>query len=182
MKRTRRIGIPAACLLAAAVMADVGAGCGPSVLIPVSAAAGGPLGSDSAKSPMLEVLMRSSVPEPLVLGRTGVAYSGLLSALQQQAFAVATPWVERHAAGNSGWQILIELTQAEASYSRGRATVTLALRATLRTRIGNEHLSQTQTHCQQTAQVEAAAAAPIFQACLHDLNAELSRWLGGTEP
>jgi hypothetical protein len=158
----------------------VAASCGPSALISVGASATNP--SVSTQNPALQLLMRSSVPEPLGLGGTRVAYSGLVQALTQDVSAAAEPWVARHGNSGPGWQLLIELVKGDAGYHRGRATVNLALRATLRTQVGNEHLSQTQAHCQRTAEVAATEAGSVFQSCLADLGTELSRWLGGIEP
>lgn len=158
----------------------IGSGCAPTAIVPISPT----LVSEPAPAG-LELLFRSSLADPIRLRGSQVAYSRLHQALTQEIAGAAQPWVERHrerGQNSDGWQLLLRLTEAEATYHQGQATVTLALQATLRTRVGNQHLAQTQTHCQQSAVVTDTAASPVFAACLRDLRTELSRWLNGINP
>jgi hypothetical protein len=133
----------------------------------------------------LEILIRSSLADPVRLRGSRVAYSQLGLALTREISVAAQPWVARNrerGQKSDGWQLLLMLTEADASYRHGRARVSIALRATLRTRVGNQHLAQTQTYCQQTAEVAETGASTVFEACLHDLRTELLRWLSGVNP
>jgi hypothetical protein len=155
--------------------------CGPTALLPIAPSPAPALAEPNA----LEVLIRSSVADPIPLRGSRIAYSQLGLALSQEVAAAAQPWVMRNrerAPATEGWQLLLALTDADASYHHGRARVSIALRATLRTRVGNQHLGQTQTYCQQTAELAETAASAVFTACLHELRTELSRWLGGVNP
>ena len=158
-----------------------GPGCAPPVLIPI-ALSPPPAPPDPAT---LEILVRNQVVDPLPLRRSRVAFSQLGQALTQEIATAAQPWVLRNrerAQRTGGWQLLLSLTEAEATYKDGHARVKLYVRATLRTRVGSLHLAQTQTYCQQTAEVAETQASTVFTACLHDLRTELLRWLGGINP
>lgn len=156
-------------------------GCASAQLVPI-ALSPPPAPPDPAT---LEILVRSQAADPLPLRRSHVFYSQLGQALTQEIATAAQPWVRRNrerAQKTGGWQLLLSLTEAEATYQGGRARVKLYVRATLRTRVGSQHLAQTQTYCQQTAAVPATQASTVFTACLHDLRTELLRWLGGINP
>ncbi len=155
--------------------------CGPAVLVPIATRPA----VEQTDPATFEILIRSSIADPLPLRGSRVAYSQLGPALSQEISVAAQPWVARNrerAQKTDGWQLLLGITEADASYRHGRARVNITLRATLRTRTGNQHLSQTQTYCQRTAEVAETAASTVFEACLHDLRTELSRWLGGVNP
>jgi hypothetical protein len=107
--------------------------------------------------------------------------SGLEEALGHAVSTAAVPWAARNPR-TEGWQLTVELTQAEARERAGRLTVGLNVRATLRTRTGRRYLAQTQAHCREAAIALPSEGAPIFYACMTQVGRELVDWLGGINP
>jgi hypothetical protein len=136
----------------------------------------------SSPAAALEVSTRSTgVPDPVLLG--GVAYGGLEESLGHAVASALAPWAAEHAGARpGGWHLLVELIQADAERTEGRVKITLAVRATLRTRIGNNYLAQTQAHCRVATVAAAEASAPVFYNCMMSVGRELAGWLGGVEP
>lgn len=157
------------------------AGCA-STLVPLGAAV--PITDITPRAVPLEVVTRSSVPEPLPLTNGGARYTDLELSLGHAVTSAVAPWAEAHRdARPDGWQLLIELAQARAERQGGGfITVALGARATLRSRVGHVYLGQTQTHCQARGAAAATGAAPIFYDCMMSLGRELAGWLGGMEP
>ena len=76
----------------------------------------------------------------------------------------------------------MELTQADASYADGRMIVTLATRATLRTREGRAYLAQTQVSCREAGMVPAERGAPVIFACMERVGRDLAGCSRGSSP
>jgi hypothetical protein len=97
--------------------------------------------------------------------------------------SAAVPWAREHREKRpEGWQLALELTQADAAWSEGRLIVTLGVRATLRTRVGRTYLAQTQANCRQSGVLPAARGAPVIFACMERIGRDLAGWLGQVEP
>ena len=60
--------------------------------------------------------------------------------------------------------------------------VTLATRATLRTREGRAYLAQTQASCREAGMVPAERGAPVIFACMERVGRDLAGWLARVEP
>lgn len=158
-------------------------GCaGPRHVIPVLAAAGVPL--TAPVSGTLEVLTRSTaVPDPLPIHGGDVAYADVELALGHAVASAAVPWAERQrmAVDGAGWQLFVEMTNADAEYENGRAVFTLGVRATLRSRAGNVYLAQTQAACKQGGVVPPEEGAQVMYRCMTEIGHHLAYWLDGVD-
>jgi hypothetical protein len=97
--------------------------------------------------------------------------------------SAAVPWAQAHRAQRpEGWQLTVEMTQADATYQNGRLKVALTARATLRTRAGRTFLAQSQGTCSQGSVVPAERGAPVFVTCMEQMGRDLAGWLGQVEP
>jgi hypothetical protein len=132
----------------------------------------------------MEVTTRSSgVQSPLPLRGSRAVFTAVEESLGHAVATAVVPWADAHRGIRpDGWQLLIDLWQAAAERRADSVSVTLGVRATLRTRAGNRYLAQTQAHCRQTLVAEAADAAPVFYSCMTAIGRELAGWLGGVEP
>jgi hypothetical protein len=132
----------------------------------------------------LEVTTRStSVSDPLPVAHSHVAYSQVESALGLAVSSAAVPWAEAHREKRpDGWQLQVELIQANVEQLDSRLMVTFSVRATLRTRVGNIYLAQTHAHCVQAGLVSAKDGAPVIYSCMSHIGRDLAGWLSGVEP
>ena len=105
-----------------------------------------------ARAIPLEVVTRSTaVDDPLPVRGSDVTYADLETALGTSISSAAAPWATAHQGHRpSGWQLSVELTQAEAVVDAQRLMVTLTVRATLRTRLDGTFLGQTQATCRES--------------------------------
>lgn len=158
----------------------VGVGCAPS-LVPLGSAV--PVTDTTPRAIPLEVITRSSVPDPLPLDGGRARYGDLEVSLGHAVATAAVAWADAHRGQRpDGWQLLVELAQARAQRSDGVITVALNVRATLRTRAGHVYLGQTQAHCKEHGVAAPDRAAPIFYGCMMSVGRELAGWLGGVQP
>jgi hypothetical protein len=132
----------------------------------------------------LEVVTRSAaVHDPLPLDGTGSGFAGLEEALGHAVSTAAVPWADAHRALEpSGWQLIVELARAKASYSGGQIDVAVNVRATLRARGDHRYVAQTQAHCHEVAAASPHESAPVIYACLTAVGRELGGWLGAVQP
>ncbi len=107
------------------------AGCAPT-LIPLGTAV--PVTSTAPRAIPLEIVTRSSAPDPLPLEGGRARYADLEVSLGHAVSTAAVAWADAHRGERpDGWQLLVELAQARAERSfDGFITVTLDVRATLR--------------------------------------------------
>ena len=120
---------------------------------------------------------------PLRVRGTGVVYTDLGPALSAEIGRAVQPFGDRHRMERpGGWELLIEVTQADARRRAGQVAVALSIRATLRARTGQLYLAQTQRYCSETGSVRPEEAAPVFLGCMNTLGRELGGWLGGVSP
>ena len=88
------------------------------------------------------------------MSQSDVAYADVEDARTHAMASATVPWAEAHRAQRpEGWQLFVELVQADAAYDDPRLKVVLSVRATLRTRLGRTYLAQTNAHCQQAGLV-----------------------------
>jgi hypothetical protein len=132
----------------------------------------------------LEVVTRGTgVPDPILVKGSSVVYGDTEAALGLAVSSACVPWAEQHRAQRpDGWQLFVELIQADAEAKDDRLIVSLGVRATLRTRAGNRYLAQTQASCRQAGLVSPESGGPVVYACMSRVGRDLAGWLAGVEP
>ena len=120
--------------------------------------------------------------DPLPVDGADVTYGDMEAALGFAIASATVPWADAHKAERpDGWQLFVEIIQADAEHRDGRLIVSLSVRATLRTRRGHFYLAQSQTACRQGGVVEAARGGPVVYACMMRIGRDLADWLGGIQ-
>ena len=157
------------------------AGCAPT-LIPLGAAV--PVTDTPPRDTPLEIVTRSSAPDPLPLDGSRARFADLEVSLGHAVATASVAWADAHRGERpDGWQLVVELVQARAERSLdGVITVTMNTRATLRSRVGHEFLAQTQAHCKERGLSTPERAAPLFYGCMMAVGREMAGWLGGVKP
>jgi hypothetical protein len=160
------------------------AGCGGRQLVPLLASAGIPSTPTPANAVPLEVVTRSTaVKDPFPVSGSSVVYGDFEAALGHAVSSAAVPWADVHRDRRpGGWQMLVEVTSAEAEHTGGRLVVTLAVRATLRSRTDYVYLAQTETTCREGGLVRPEKGADVLYACMSRIGRDLAGWLGAVEP
>lgn len=146
--------------------------------------AGIPYTETPAESTPLEVVTRSTaVRDPLPVDGADVTYGDMEAALGFAVSSATVPWAATHKAQRpEGWQLFVEITQAEAKYStEQRLVVSFAVRATLRTRTGHFYLAQTHAACRQGGVIDVERGGTVVYACMTRIGRDLADWLGGIE-
>jgi hypothetical protein len=173
----------AAPLLFIAALVVAGCGAGTPEIVPLLSAAGVPL--TPARTVPLEVTTRSTaVRDPLPLQGTSIVYGDIEAALGHAVSSATVPWADehrKHPRAGDGWQLAVEVTNAEAEYDDGRVIFSLGVRATLRGRSGNIYLAQTQASCRQGGIVAPDKGAPIMYRCMMEIGHDLDGWLDGVD-
>ncbi len=122
--------------------------------------------------PTFEVVAQiNGAKDPLPVSGADVAYEGLQAALAQAVLRAVPP---RH--DNI---LTVELIAADVQYKNDRLSLSLVARATLRTRIGNTFVAQTQVVCRDGAVVPPSAGARVVWSCMARLGQDLRGWLEG---
>jgi hypothetical protein len=136
------------------------------------------LGESTGRAPQLHVTCALEGPtEPLPVGGTNVDLIGVRRTIEDVVSADLQPWAQR-ARRRGGWELSLELFNAQASESHNVVTAELSVRATLSSTIGEVNASQTRRDCKETgAQPDAA-----FYACIKSLAHDLSGWIEGVQP
>lgn len=162
----------------------VALGCGGRQTVPLLASAGIPITTTPTSTVPLEVVTRStSVQDPLPVAGTRVAYADFEAALGHAVSSASVPWAnDNQGRRPGGWQLFVEVIQAEAEHDGSRLLVTIGVRATLRARVGGEHIAQTETTCRDGGIVPAQRGAPILYACMSRIGRDLASWLAAAEP
>ena len=169
-------------LLALAALAT---GCGDMTThVRLLSSAGIPVTATPGPEIPLEVVTRSTgIRDPLPVDGASVSFGEVEVALGHAISSAAVPWAQAHRAERpEGWQLTVELTQADATYRDGRLIVGMTARATLRTRMGRTFLAQSQGTCRQGSVVSAEQGAPVFFTCMEQMGRDLAGWLGQIEP
>ncbi|GAC1357243.1 MAG: hypothetical protein NVS3B10_13380 [Polyangiales bacterium] len=170
----------------AALALLVAAGCahsGTPRTIGLLGQAGIPITQTPSASIPLEVVTKSTaVPDPLPVDGTELYYADLEPALGHAVSSATAPWAaDNRDKRPAGWSLLVELTQARAEWHDGRLRIALNVRATLRTRVGNNYLAQTHANCSQAGLVPASDGAGVVFTCMQRIGRDLAGWLGGVE-
>jgi hypothetical protein len=161
-------------------LACLAGGCASS-LVPLLDNGGVPVTLTPPRDVPLEVITHknSSVADPLPVRGARIAFGDVEVSLGHAIASATVPWAEAHRAQRpDGWQLQVDLVQADASTRGDAITVVLGVRATLRTRVGNRYIAQTQAHCKRTASVDPKGAAPVVFDCMARVGRELGGWLG----
>jgi len=160
------------------------AACGGSRhIVPLLTSAGIPL-TQPTTVPLRVVTRSTAVHDPLRLRGSDVLYGDIEAALGHAIASATVPWADSHRAtrtGREGWQLSVEVTNADAAYDDGRVVFSLAVRATLRARAGNDYLGQTQASCRQGGIVAPEDGAPIMYRCMMEIGRDLAGWLDGID-
>jgi hypothetical protein len=160
-------------------------GCGAhTTTVPLLTAAGIPVSLTPSAEVPLEVVTRSTaIRDPLPVDGSTVMFADIEGALGHAVSSAAVPWAEAHRAQRpEGWQLVVEVIQAESTFREGRLSITLNTRATLRTRVGSEYIAQTNTRCREAGLTTPETGGPVVYACMTHLGRDLAGWLGGVEP
>ena len=170
---------------AAAVLALSVAGCGGggTEIVPLLAAAGVPL-TPPVTVPLEVVTRSTAVRDPLPLRNTYVVYGDIEAALGYAVSSATVPWAASHRRGTTtkeGWQLFVEIINADAQYEGGRVIFSVGARATLRGRAGNVYLAQTQTSCRQGGIAPPDKGGPIMYRCMMEVGRDLAGWLEGVD-
>ncbi len=113
-----------------------------------------------------------------------VFYGDVEAALGHAIASATVPWADAHradATARDGWQLFVEVTNADAQYDDGRLIFSVGVRATLRARAGNVYLAQTQTTCRQGGIAPPDQGAPIMYKCMTEIGRDLDGWLEGVD-
>jgi hypothetical protein len=111
---------------------------------------------------------------------TKVSYQDVEAALGIAVTTAAAPFAKsfkEHRPG--GYQLTVEIMQADVEYSHGRLIMAMNVNATLRSRVGRVYLAQTQARCQQAGVVEAEQGGQVVYACMMRIGRDLGGWMGG---
>jgi hypothetical protein len=158
--------------------------CGGKQVVPLLASAGIPLTRTPSGAVPLEVVTRSTaVRDPFPVSGASVVYNDFEAALGVAVSSAAVPWADKNRGRRpGGWQLFVEVIQAEAEYEGGRMLVTIGVRATLRTRVGTEHIGQTETACRDGGLVAPDRGAPVLYRCMMRIGTDLTSWLASADP
>jgi hypothetical protein len=162
MTRQRRISVLAVTLACAA--------CGGRDLVRVVPDGRGGGTSTAPSDGTFEVVARiSGARDPLSVAGADVAYADLERALDEAVVHAVPP---RHDS-----VLTVELVAADAGYNGARLDVSLVVRATLRTRVGNAFVGQTTVVCRDGAIVPPEAGAHVVWSCMSRIGHDLGGWL-----
>jgi hypothetical protein len=161
--------------------APFGAGCGHST---IALDAGVVLPADArAPDPLMDVTGTvSGGRDPLPVDGARYAFSNLTTTMTEVMAAAARPWAARHAKKRrAGWQMTIDLVDAQAELRGGVLRAEIEIRATLLSRDGLVALGQSQRHCTVTG-VDSHDPPAVVYRCLEQLARDLAGWLETAHP
>jgi hypothetical protein len=160
------------------------AACEPSMrVVPLLDTAGVPI-TQPTNVPLRVVTRSTAVQDPLRLDGYNVSYGDIESALGHAVASGTAPWADSHRAqgrSTDGWELFVEITNADAHYEDARVVFSLGVRATLRARSGNVYLAQTQAMCRQGGLAEPDQGGPIIYKCMTEIGRDLGGWLDGVD-
>lgn len=159
-------------------------GCGGRNIVPLLSSAGIPITRTPTGAVPLEVVTRStSVRDPLPVSGSSVVYGDFEAALGAAVSSAAVPWADKNQGRRpGGWQLYVEVIQAEAEHDGSRMLVTIGVRATLRARVGGDHIGQTETACRDGGLVPAERGADVLYRCMTRIGRDLTSWLAAADP
>ena len=160
--------------MAALVVALSLAACGGRRLVTVEPE--GPAhGGFSATDTTFEVVPRlAGARDPLPVSGSDVEFADLARALGHAVLRSVTPYHDG--------VLTVELVRADAEYNSARLSVSLVVRATLRSRIGNDFIATTTSVCHDGAIVDPDTGNPVLWSCMARIGRELAGWLADVPP
>src|SRR5688572_11591968 len=159
------------------------AGCGGRRVVPLLSSAGIPITRPNGAVPMEVVTRSTSVRDPLPVSGTGIVYGDFEGALGYAVSSATVPWAAKNKDRRpGGWQLFVEVIQADAEYDGVRMIVTIGVRATLRQRVGGEHIGQTETACRDGGIVPADRGGAVLYRCMTRIGRDLAGWLAAADP
>jgi len=179
-KTTRRLGA-----LLFTVVALASAACGAETAtstVPLLSAAGIPITMTPPGDVSLEVVTRSTaVRDPLPVTGSHFSYADLESTLGHAVSTATIPWADAHKnARPGGLQLVVDVSEATVDFDAGRLSVSISVRATLRTRVDHDYIAQTQTSCRDAGLTDPSHGATVIYRCMTRLGRDLTGWLGST--
>jgi hypothetical protein len=179
----RVLGVSALSLSSLLFLLVVPSACAGRQVVPLLSSAGIPLTRPTGAVPLEVVTRSTSVRDPLPISGTGVVYADFEAALGYAVSSATVPWADKNKGRRpGGWQLFVEVIQAEAEYEGGRMIVTIGVRATLRQRVGGDHIGQTETACRDGGLVPADQGAAILYRCMTRIGRDLTGWLAAADP
>lgn len=165
------------------VCALLAVGCGGRRIVPLLSSAGIPITQPNGSVPLEVVTRSTAVRDPLPVSGSSVVYGDFEAALGHAISSAAVPWVDKNQARRpGGWQLFVEVIQAEAEHDGTRMIVSIGVRATLRSRVGGAHIAQTETGCRDGGLVPAERGAPVLYGCMTRIGRDLTSWLAAADP
>lgn len=141
-------------------------------MVPESASTGGT--SVTPQDPTFEVITQlAGAKDPLPVAGGDAEYADLERSLAQALVHAVIP---RHDS-----VLTVELVRADAEYEHGRLSISLVVRGTLRTHIG-EFIAQTQSVCRDGAIITPDSGARVMWACMTRISKDIAGWLQGLPP
>ena len=161
--------------------APFGAGCGHST-IALDAGVVLPAGARSP-DPLMDVTGTvSGGRDPLPVDGAPYAFSNLTTTMTEMMAAAVRPWGARHAKERrAGWQMKIDLLDAQAELRGGLLRAEIEIRTTLRSRDGLVSLGQSQNHCKVTGVDSRDPPSAVYR-CLENLARDLAGWRATAHP
>lgn len=151
--------------------------------MPLLSSAGIPVTQPNGAIPLEIVTRSTAVRDPLPVSGSNVVYGDFEAALGHAISSAAVPWVDKNQARRpGGWQLFVEVIQAEAEHDGARLIVAINVRATLRARVGGAHIAQTETQCKDGGLVSAGGGAPVLYGCMTRIGRDLTSWLAAADP
>jgi hypothetical protein len=136
---------------------------------------GPPHGGFSAVDPTFEVVPRlAGARDPLPVVGSDVEFADLSRALGHAVLRAVAPY--------HGGVLTVELVRADADYNSARLAVSLVVRATLRSRVGNDFIATTTSVCHDGAIADPEAGAPVLWSCMARIGRELAGWIADVPP
>ena len=170
-------------LLSMAFALALAGACGQRQIVPLLASAGVPVTTPTGGIPLEVVTRSTAVEDPLRVSGTGIVYGDFEAALGYAVSTAAAPWADKNRGRRQGgWQLFVEVTNAEAEHDGTRMLVKLAVRATLRARVGGGHIAQTEATCADGGLVAADKGAPVLYGCMMRIGRDLTSWLAAADP
>lgn len=158
-------------------------GCAGRRVVPLLSSAGIPITRTPTGVPLEVVTRSTSVRDPLPITGSGVVYADFEAALGHAVSSAAVPWADKNAGRRpGGWQLFVEVIQAEADYDGTRLIVSMSVRATLRQRVGGDHIGQTEVACRDGGLVDADKGAAVLYRCMTTIGRDLTSWLAAADP
>jgi hypothetical protein len=150
------------------------AGCGGRHLVTVEPE-GPPHGGFSATDTTFEVVPRlAGARDPLPVAGSDVEFADLARALGHAVLRSVAPYHDG--------VLTVELVRADADYNSARLSVSLVVRATLRSRVGNDFIATTTSVCHDGAIIDPDTGTPVLWSCMARIGRELAGWLADVPP